>query len=228
MEAAGKRSAPAPRQKEASTRIEQVVIPGPVGALEAILEYDPDAEPERCAVVCHPHPLFGGTMHTKVVFRAAKAAAIEGLAALRFNFRGVGRSQGEYDSGAGEQGDARAALDYLETRYPGSPVVMMGFSFGSAVALRVGASDPRVVALAGLGLPVKSYDYSYLATCSKPKLIIEGDQDQYGPRELVEQTVAQFAPPKRLCWIKGADHFFAGHLGEVEELIRAFVKEIRS
>lgn len=167
-------------------------------------------------------------MHTKVVFRAAKAATLEGLAALRFNFRGVGRSQGEYDSGAGEQGDARAALDYLETRYPSLPVVMMGFSFGSAVGLRVGASDPRAIALVGLGLPVKSYDYSYLADCPKPKLIIEGDEDQYGPRELVEQTVARFAPPKRLRWIRGADHFFTGHLGEVEDLIRAFVNEIRS
>lgn len=163
-------------------------------------------------------------MHTKVVFRAAKAAAQEGLAALRFNFRGVGRSEGEYDSGEGEQGDARAALDYLAGRYPQTPIVMMGFSFGSFVGLRAGASDPRVSALVGMGLPVKSYDYSFLDSCALPKLIIEGTLDQYGPHELVEQTVARFAPPTRLRWVSGADHFFTGQLDEVQHTIREFLK----
>ncbi|MGH9397088.1 MAG: alpha/beta hydrolase [Terriglobia bacterium] len=165
-------------------------------------------------------------MHTKAVFRAAKGATLEGVPALRFNFRGVGQSQGKYDSGEGEQGDARAALDFLSSRYPEAPVLMMGFSFGSAVGLRVGAADARVVALVGMGLPVKSYDYSYLNTCPKPKLFVEGTQDQYGPRALVEETVARFAPPKQLHWVEGADHFFTGHLDEVEEAIRAFILEL--
>ncbi|HEV2419956.1 MAG TPA: alpha/beta fold hydrolase [Terriglobia bacterium] len=210
------------------TRIEPLLIPGPAGLLEALLEYDPRTIPSHCAVVCHPHPLFGGTMHTKAVFRAAKAAALEGIPTLRFNFRGVGKSQGTHDRGEGEQGDARAALDFLALRYPGSTVIMMGFSFGSAVGLRVGAADPRVFALVGMGLPVKSYDYSYLETSQKPKLFVEGTEDEYGPRAQVEELLARFAPPKRLEWIEGADHFFTGKLEEYQQVIRAFIREIVS
>lgn len=208
------------------TRIERIVIPGPAGKIEGLIESDPGAVPRYAALVCHPHPLFGGTMHTKAVFRAAKAAIQAGVPALRFNFRGVGQSQGHYDSGKGEQADARAALGFLASRYPETPVLMMGFSFGSAVGLRVGAADARVIALVGMGLPVKSYDYSYLATCSKPKLLVEGTEDEYGPRSMVEDTVARFAPPKRLHWVEGADHFFTGRLDEVEQTIRAFILEM--
>ncbi|MGH9407429.1 MAG: alpha/beta hydrolase [Terriglobia bacterium] len=164
-------------------------------------------------------------MHTKVVFRAAKAAVLNGAPALRFNFRGVGLSQGQYDHGRGEQNDVVAALDFLSSRYPGVPIVLMGFSFGSAVGLAAGARDPRVCALAGLGLPVKSYDYSFLFNSPKPKLILEGENDEYGPRAEVEALVARFAPPKTLHWVQGADHFFKGHLDEVENVVGKFVKE---
>ncbi|MGH9354127.1 MAG: alpha/beta hydrolase [Terriglobia bacterium] len=190
-----------------------------------MLEYDHETTPRHCAVVCHPHPQFGGTMHTKAVFRAAKAAVLEGIPALRFNFRGVGKSQGEFDRGNGEQDDARAAMVFLASRYPGAPVMMMGFSFGSAVALRVGAADERVFALVGMGLPVKSYDYSYLEVSEKPKLFVEGTADEYGPRAQVEKLVARFAPPKRLEWIEGADHYFTGKLEEYQQVIRAFIRE---
>lgn len=202
------------------------MIPGPSGLLEALLGSGPGTAPETCALVCHPHPLFGGTMHTKAVYRAAKAVMLEGIPALRFNFRGVGQSQGVYDRGEGEQEDARAALDFLVSRYPGAQVLMMGFSFGSAVALRVGAADRRVFALGGMGLPVKSYDYNYLETSPKPKLFVEGTEDEYGPRALVEQLIARFAPPKRLVWVEGADHFFTGKLDEYQQAIRTFVREI--
>lgn len=165
-------------------------------------------------------------MHTKVVFRAAKAALAEGIPALRFNFRGVGRSQGAYAQGAGERDDVRAALDELSRRFPSAPIFLMGFSFGSGVGLCVGAADSRVAALVGLGLPVESYDYSCLRECPKPKLLIEGTQDQYGPRAKVEEVVGTFAPPKILRWIEGADHFFSGRLDEVQEILRSFIRDV--
>jgi len=165
-------------------------------------------------------------MHTKVVFRAAKAALSEGIPALRFNFRGVGRSEGTFDKGLGEMDDVRAGLDYLSTRFPKAPIFLMGFSFGSGVGLRVGAEDDRVAALVGLGLPVESYDYSYLSGSPKPKLFIEGTNDVYGPRMKVEKLVSTFAPPKTLRWIEGADHFFTGHLDEVQEAIQSFLRPL--
>lgn len=165
-------------------------------------------------------------MHTKVVFRAAKAALLEGAPALRFNFRGVGQSQGQYAEGVGELEDVRAALDFLSFRYPQVPIILMGFSFGSGVGLRVGASDARVRALVGMGLPVKSYDYSYLHDCAKPKLMIEGTEDSYGPRVKVEEVYAAMAPPKSLYWVRGADHFFTGRLEEVQGIIQDFVRGV--
>src|ERR671918_2684234 len=128
-------------------------IAGPAGRLEAILMH-PDGEPEAAAVVCHAHPLHGGIMHFKVVFRAAKALQRHGAAALRFNFRGVGRSDGTHDDGRGEQDDVRAALDELERRFPGLPLLLGGFSFGASMALRVAATDARPRALFALGLPM--------------------------------------------------------------------------
>jgi uncharacterized protein len=176
------------------------------------------------ALVCHPHPLFGGTMHTKIVFRAAKAAISLGLPTLRFNFRGVGRSGGVFDEGSGERDDVRAALDFLSARFPDLPVVLMGFSFGSWVGLAVGAPDPRVTALVGLGVPVSSSDMRFLAAVTKPKLIVQGTEDLYGPRERVEAFYATLAPPKSIAWIEGADHFFTGKLGEAQAAVRLFLE----
>ena len=204
-------------------RIERMLLAGPAGPLEALLEWLPQTEPRMTALVCHPHPLFGGTMHTKVVFRAAKAAISLGLPTLRFNFRGVGRSKGVFDSGAGERDDVRAALDFLSARFPHLPTVLMGFSFGCWVGLAVGATDPRVSALVGLGVPVRSSDMSYLAGVTKPKLIVQGTEDVYGPRRRVEEFYSRLPAPKSISWIEGADHFFSGKLGEAHAAVRLFL-----
>ncbi len=164
-------------------------------------------------------------MHNKVVFRAAKAAVREGIPALRFNYRGVGKSEGKFGEGAGEEADVQAALENLCYRFS-LPVVLMGFSFGSGVGLAVGAGDPRVVALIGLGLAPARHDYSFLRQSRKPKLFIQGTQDQFGPREEVESLVATLPPPKTMHWVDGVDHFFTGKLGEVEEVIRSFLRNI--
>src|SRR5215470_2409603 len=160
-------------------------LEGPAGRLEAILWTPASPTPERpplAAVVCHPHPLFGGTMHNKVVYQAAKSLDALGLPVLRFNFRGAGMSAGEHDRGNGEQGDVRAALDFLGTQFPGVPLLLAGFSFGAWVGLRVGCEHPRVTHLLGMGLPVNSTDFSFLRQCNKPKLLVQGGEDEFGAR----------------------------------------------
>ncbi len=214
-----------PETPQPHTRLEQVVIPGPAGSLEGLLEWDPARAPRLTALVCHPHPQFGGTLHNKVVFRAAKAGVQAGVPALRFNFRGVGKSEGQFDQGVGEQDDVRAALDFLVTRFPDRPVCLMGFSFGAWVGLSVGAQDPRVQYLVGLGLPVASTDLGFLRQATKPKLVIQGTEDVYGPRRPVEALFQALAEPKRIHWVEGADHFFTGRLTEVQAAIQAFLEE---
>lgn len=213
-----------PEPLRPATRLERLTIPGPAGRLEALLERDPDRPPRLAALVCHPHPQFGGTMHNKVVFRAAKAAVGAGAAVLRFNFRGVGASEGESEGGAGERDDVRAALDALAARYPAAPVCLIGFSFGASVGLGVGAFDGRIKLLVGLGLPTSTTDFSFLARVRKPKLIVQGTEDVYGPRPDVEKAFQSFAEPKQIHWVKGADHFFTGKLDEVESAIREFLE----
>jgi uncharacterized protein len=210
------------------TRIERTFLAGPAGPLEALLEWTPPIQPQMAALVCHPHPLFGGTMHTKVVFRAAKAALSLGFPALRFNFRGVGKSAGAFDEGIGERNDVRAALDFLSARFPRVPLVLMGFSFGSWTGLAVGATDPRVTALVGLGVPVRSSDMTFLAGVTKPKLIVQGTEDIYGPRELVEELYATLSPPKSIHWVEAADHFFTGKLDEAQAAVREFLQDLGS
>jgi len=163
-------------------------------------------------------------MHNKVVFRAAKAASQAGLPALRFNFRGVGKSTGSFSDGVGEREDVRTALDYLGTRFPAVPVCLIGFSFGAAVAFRVGVDDPRVVALVGLGVPVASANLEYLRGVLKPKLIIQGTLDQFGPRAEVESFYGSLSHPKQIHWVQNADHFFTGKLEEVQRAIREFLR----
>lgn len=194
--------------------------------LEGLLEWNPEAIPRLAMLVCHPHPQYGGTLHNKVVFRAAKAALRLGLPTLRFNFRGAGKSEGKFAKGIGEREDVRAALDYLRTRFPEVPVCITGFSFGAWVGLAVGATDPRVSALVGLGLPVASEDFSFLRVVPKPKLVIQGTQDPFGPRGQLEALFASWVEPKRLHWIQGADHFFTGKLHEVQAALGAFLQEI--
>lgn len=165
-------------------------------------------------------------MHNKVVFRAARAARDAGLAALRFNFRGVGKSLGAYDEGKGEREDVRAALDFLSERFPGLPVCVMGFSFGSWVGLRVGAEEARVAALIGMGLPTIDSDFGYLRGVTKPKLIVQGTRDRYGRREDVRAVFDSLAGPKQIHWVEDADHFFTGRLEEVECVLLAFLREV--
>jgi len=204
-----------------------IFIEGPAGRLEALLWTVATPAPAFVALVCHPHPLFGGTMHNKVVYRAAKAIHAHGAPVLRFNFRGAGLSERSHDHGEGEQDDVRAALDYLTREFPGQPILLAGFSFGSYVGLRVGCQDKRVTRLIGLGLPVDNdkVDMSFLRNCAKPKLIVQGAQDQFGSRENVESLFSTLPEPKRLVLVENADHFFTGKLDEVGAAISAWMDE---
>jgi alpha/beta superfamily hydrolase len=198
-------------------------LPGPAGALEALLNRGLDDAP-YCALVCHPHPMGGGTLHNKVVYRAMKALHSLGFSVLRFNFRGVGRSEGQHDNGHGEQDDVRAALDWLEHEFH-RPTLFAGFSFGANVGMRACCGDARISGLIALGLPVvaegRHYSYQYLPSCSQPKLFISGDHDPYGPVAEVEAVVATAPEPKQLIWVQDADHFFVGKLDQVQaEIIR--------
>ncbi len=193
-----------------------IFLKGPAGRLEASLWTASTVEPDFVAVVCHPHPLYGGTMHNKVVYHAAKALHQRGASVLRFNFRGVEQSEGAHDLGIGEEADVRATLDYLSAEFPGKPIILAGFSFGSWVGLRVGCEDARVTRLIGLGLPVdNNVDLSYLRACAKPKLIIQGGRDQFGSRANIEALFTTIPEPKRLVIVEGADHFFTSHLDAV-------------
>lgn len=165
-------------------------------------------------------------MHNKVVFRAAKAAIFLGVPALRFNFRGVGRSQGKYADGIGEREDARAVLDYFANRFPQIPVTMMGFSFGSVVALAVGSEDARINSLVGIGLPVNSSDFHFLQEVEKPKLIVQGTEDQFGSQERLEKLFDSLKDPKKLHFVENADHFITGKLNELQSEIQEFLEGI--
>ncbi len=198
---------------------ESLDLAGPAGRLEAIL-MSPDGAPAAAGVVCHAHPLHGGVMHFKVVFRAAKALQHHGVAVLRFNFRGVGRSEGVHDEGRGEQDDVRCALDEMARRFPGLPLVLGGFSFGSAMALRVGAGDPRVRALFALGFPLAmATDTSHLDGVTKPRLFVQGENDTYGDAARIRALVERLPEPKTLVIVPGSDHFFAGHLDRLQQTI---------
>src|SRR6202046_1917725 len=200
-------------------------LTGTAGRLEALLWTVPIADPPLVAVVCHPHPLFGGTMHNKVVYQTAKALHLRDIPVLRFNFRGAGQSEGVHDRGVGERDDVCAALDYLSGEFPQRPILLAGFSFGSMVGLRVGCADPRVSDLIGLGLPVDHSDLTYLRDCAKAKLILQGGNDQFGSRANVEALFATLPEPKRLVIVEGADHFFAGQLERVRGAIDAWLDE---
>ena len=190
-------------------------IDGPAGRLEARLWTVAERDPILVALACHPHPLFGGTMHNKVVYHTAKTLHQAGIPVWRFNFRGAGLSEGVHDKGRGEQDDVRTALNYLAEAFPGKPVLLAGFSFGAWVGLRVGCEDERVIELIGIGLPVDSSDLSYLRDCRKRKLIIQGGDDQYGSRAKLEGLFATWPEPKQPVIIDGGDHFFAGKLDKV-------------
>lgn len=207
--------------------IRSLFLEGPAGRLEALLNAG-SASATHGAVVCHPHPLGGGTMHNKVVFHAMKALNSFGFPVLRFNFRGTGLSAGTHDEGRGEIADVAAALAWLKREFA-LPIFFAGFSFGSATGLRAACPDPDVRALISIGTPVEAegrlYSFSFLRDCAKPKLFVSGDRDQYGPHQALERIVAEAAPPKELVFVPG-DHFFAGHLTEMRLTIESWVEEL--
>ena len=217
----------------AGQTIRSLFIDGPAGRLEALLNAGAE-NATHAALVCHPHPLFGGTLHNKVVFHTMKALNSFGFPVLRFNFRGAGLSQGEHDQGEGEADDVRAALDWLDSEYH-LPLIFAGFSFGAAVGLRAACPDSRVKAVIGVGTPVgpvvadseapRNYTFDFLRECTKPKLFVSGDRDQFGPRAKLEELVASIPEPKKLVIVEGADHFFEGRLRELRETIEAWVKQ---
>lgn len=200
-------------------------LDGPAGRLEAIL-WTParPTAPVLAAVICHPHPLFGGTLHNKVVYQTAKSLDALGVPVLRFNFRGAGMSAGSHDRGLGEQDDVRAALDFLAKEFAGIPLLLAGFSFGSWVGLRVGCQDARVTDLVGLGIPVNDSDFGYLRDCAKSKLFVHGENDEHGAVHKVEEIVAALPGENRMVVIPHADHFYAGKLDDLGAAITTWLQ----
>ncbi len=208
---------------------------GPAGHLEALLNlptehYGPLAhDPPASVLLCHPHPLYGGTLHNKVVYHAMKALVALGLPVLRFNFRGAGASDGVHDGGSGEQDDARAGLAWLHAEF-GLPILSAGFSFGASMALHAGSADPRVSALISLGTPVRAadrvYSYGFLAGCIKPKLFLSGTEDEFGPVPELEAALARVPDPKRIAWVPGAEHFFSGHLPAMQGILAEWARTL--
>jgi len=216
-----------------TSTIRSLFLEGPAGRLEALLNAGA-ANATHAAVVCHPHPMFGGTLHNKVVFHTMKALNSFGFPVLRFNFRGAGLSHGVHDHGDGEVDDVRTALDWMDTEFH-LPLVFAGFSFGAAVGMRAACPEARVKAVIGVGVPAipvaadkeapRVYNYDFLGDCGKPKLFVSGGRDQFGPRAKLEKLVASAPEPKKLVVIEGADHFFEGRLRELREAIEGWVRD---
>jgi uncharacterized protein len=195
-------------------------IPASHGKLEAILK-EPIGEPKGVALVCHPHPLGAGTMHNKVVYRAAAGLLEAGLTTLRFNFRGVGLSTGIHDDGNGEKQDVRDCLDYLSANYPNQPITLAGFSFGSRIGTEVGMTDERVIQLISIGTPVDKYkDYGYLSNLRKPILFVHGDQDEFGSVENLQRLFDTLKTDKELILFTNCGHFFDKHLEQLKNAVR--------
>lgn len=214
------------RMSDAEGLVRSIELPGPAGRIEALLNTGKE-DARYAAVVSHPHPLFGGTMHNKVVYHTMKSFQSFGIPVLRFNFRGAGLSEGKHDHGHGEVDDVRAALDWIEQEYA-RPILFAGFSFGSFVGLRACCGDERVKGIAALGLPVsaggREYRYRFLSNCAQPKLFISGTEDEFGPRAEVEAVVAQAMPPAELVMVPQADHFFSGKLELMQDALSSWIE----
>lgn len=207
-------------------RVINVDIPGPAGQLEGLINAKSNGEPRAIAVLAHPLPTAGGTMHTKAVFHAAKALARIDVPVLRFNFRGVGRSAGAFSDGAGEQGDFGAALAFMKARYPDVKAIWAGgMSFGSWVAMTVGAGDPHVSALVGIACPVNKYDYSAVVSAGKPTFLIHGERDELISQKEVRKFYALLPEPKELVIIDAADHLFDGKVSEVGDAVEDLLQD---
>jgi uncharacterized protein len=202
-------------------RIESLFLEGPDGRLEALLEEPEDSAPRAAALVCHPHPQHGGTMHNKVVYRIARGLRRTGHVVLRFNYRGVHLSAGSYAQGEGELADAGAALAYLRGRYAGLPYTLAGFSFGSRIALRLGCGDndapPATSRIIAAGFPTAYRDRSNLEGCVRPRVFIQSTHDEFGAVEDLRATVEKLPEPKRLILVEARDHYFNGALDQLEE-----------
>jgi alpha/beta superfamily hydrolase len=213
-------------------------LKGPAGFLEAILDLPAlrtaTGAPKAAAVFAHPHPQYGGTMHTKAVYQATKGLARVGCAVLRFNFRGVGRSAGEFGNGQGEMDDFRAALDYMSRRYPGVPLWAAGFSFGAWVALETGAADNRVAVLIGVAPPVvtsvsgMAYTFPNTLASPKPKFFVQGEADEVCPLEGMWAFYGKLEEPKELVVIDAADHLFEGRTTEVGEALEELLGDYQT
>ena len=204
------------------------MLPGPAGQLEALLNVG-ESDATHAALVCHPHPLYGGTMHNKVVYHCMKALTKFGFHVLRFNFRGAGLSEGKHDEGDGEREDVKAAIDFLAREF-GLPIIFAGFSFGAATGLKALCADKRVVGMISLGTPVaaegRHYKYEFLKECVKPKLFVSGGNDQYSPRPALEQVFAKAAEPKKLVIIEDTEHFFVGKLDRRQAAVEAWITSL--
>jgi uncharacterized protein len=200
-------------------RIESLFIDGPAGKLEALLEEPEDRDPNQAVLVCHPHPQHGGTMHNKVVYRIARGLRRAGAVVLRFNFRGVNLSQGEYGHGIGEVEDTRAALALLRSRYPELPFSLAGFSFGSRIILKLGCEAPDVSKLIAVGFPANLSDSQTLGQCPVPRIFIASTHDQFCAVPAMEAYFAALSEPKELIWVDATDHFFSDKLDELEDAI---------
>lgn len=205
-------------------KIESLFVNGPSGRLEALLEEPEDREPLFAALVCHPHPQHGGTMHNKVVYRIAKGLRRAGAVVLRFNYRGVNLSEGEYGNGIGETEDARACLSWLLNHYPKLPYVLAGFSFGSRVTLRLGCQLPDVRQLMLVGYPTIYKEKTWSEECDRPKVFIQSTQDEFGPLDALEPLIETIPGPKKLITIPAEDHFFVNALPELENIVAESVQ----
>jgi alpha/beta superfamily hydrolase len=204
-------------------RTEQLDIAGPEGRLEAVL-MTPESGPVATALLCHAHPLHGGMMHFKLLFHVAKAFQNAGFGVLRFNFRGVGRSEGRHDHGKGEQDDVRAALGKLTELYPLLPLVLGGYSFGSVMTLRVGPADERVSALLLAGFPIDVLDSGIpFEPTTKPKLFVQGDRDEFGSTMSIATFVSRQPEPRKLVVVPEADHYFTGRLDALSDAVSGWL-----
>jgi uncharacterized protein len=200
-------------------RIESLFLSGPAGKLEALLEEPEDEAPVEAAVVCHPHPQGGGTMHNKVVYRLARGLRRSGCVVLRFNYRGVNLSEGEYAHGIGETDDARVALRELQSRYPDLPLVAAGFSFGSRVALRLSSQENAIRRVIAVGFPTRISERQFAYEVRVPKFFVHSTRDEFGPRAEFSAFYDSLPEPKELEWIEASDHFFKDSLDALEAVI---------
>jgi alpha/beta superfamily hydrolase len=221
-------SRPHERAAHDSTRLANLTIPGPAGPLEALLQDREGHEPAVAAVVCHPHPLYGGTMHNKVAHRVASTLFGLGAAVLRFNFRGVGKSAGTHDRGEGEKEDARAALAWMRWRHPKARLWLAGFSFGSWIAARLSAETPEVERVILVAPALKTSSFETMHHSRTPKLVIQGTDDTVCPPEMLRKDFPQWSDPKRLVWVEGATHFFDRKLAELGEALTSALREERA